>query len=116
MKSFSKEISICLALIICVANIHAQVSLLRKTIEKIEGSKNLSYQAISKQQFAGSDTSITEWKATYLKQPQDINAGYLFDVESIGKNYTQRDIYNGQNLIQLDIKNSTYRIRKPDQP
>ncbi|HEY0297706.1 MAG TPA: hypothetical protein VGB84_00660 [Arachidicoccus sp.] len=43
MKYFTKILSICLVLIMYVTNIHAQVSLLQNAIDKIESSKNLSY-------------------------------------------------------------------------
>jgi len=79
MKPFTKKSSLCLALIICVTNINAQVSLLQKAIDKIQQSKNFSFyeREIIKTSF-NPNTMAFNKASTFVRMPNDNNFGYFF--------------------------------------
>jgi peroxiredoxin len=84
---------------------NAQASLLQIAIDKIDGYKQFSYQSIhiEKELFAG-DTTVEEQRAVFEKT---LNV-YLFSIETAA--YT--DIYDGQNLLHIIPKDSTYEIKE----
>jgi peroxiredoxin len=120
MKHLIKKITICFALNICVTSINAQVSLLQKAIDKVVGSKNVSYQSIEMfKNPAGDDTTIYQNNATFLKMSEDAIYGYLFRIkqmELVGlfKGGVSIDTYDGQDIMDVNFYDSTYRISKPD--
>jgi peroxiredoxin len=86
-------------------HVKAQDSLLRTTIEKIERLKYYSYQSIERQkQLFANDTTIQQRRASFEKTPNT----FLFKIEMA--DYT--DIYDGQNLLHIIPKDSTYEIKK----
>ncbi len=120
MRYYVKKIFVCLALIIYVTNIHAQVSLLQKAIDKIEGSKNLSYLSIEMfKNPAGDDTTVYQNNAEFLKMSEDSIYGYLFKIKQkqvvgLYKGAIKSATYDGQDIITVSFQDSTYQISKPD--
>lgn len=108
----------CLIAVFFSVAVKAQVSLFQKTIDKLENYKNFSYQSIYKEKeiFVG-DTVTEQRHATFAKLPGDKNFGYLFMVKSVNLNdkavYTY--LYNGQNLMHVNFKDSTYSIQNINQ-
>ena len=120
MKSLIKKITICLALNFYFTNIHAQVSLLKKAIDKIEGAKNLSYLSVDMfKNPASDDTTIFQNNAAFLKMPNDSIYGYLFKIKQkqlVGllKGAISIDTYDGQDIMNVGFYDSTYSIIRPD--
>jgi peroxiredoxin len=111
MKYFTKDSFICLPLIICVTNINAQVSVLQKASDKIESSKNFSFneKGIIKSSF-NPNTITFDKEVIFVKKPQDKNFGYFFKINS-GKDCF---MYNGQNAVtDLNYQDSTYTFIEP---
>lgn len=120
MKYYIKKIFIWLVLIICVTNIHAQVLLLQKAINKIEGAKNLSYLSIEMfKNPSADDTTVYQNNANFLKTPKDSIYGYLFKINQkqlvgLFKGAISSNTYDGHDIMNIDFHDSTYHISKPD--
>lgn len=111
MKYFIKKSSICLALIIYVTNINAQVSLLQKAIDKIQDSKNFSFyeKEIIKTSFNSNEMTFNK-ESIFVRMPNDNNFGYYFKIKSKENYY----LYNGQNAVtDLNYQDSTYNFIEP---
>ena len=111
MKYFIKKLSICLPLIICVTNINAQVSLLQKAIDKIQGSKNFSFyeKEIIKTSF-NPNTMTFNKESIFVRMPNDNNFGYFFKIKSKQDCF----LYNGQNAVtDLNYQDSSYNFIEP---
>jgi peroxiredoxin len=111
MKPFTKKSSLCLALIICVTNINAQVSLLQKAIDKIQQSKNFSFyeMEIIKTSF-NPNTMAFNKASTFVRMPNDNNFGYFFKINSKQDCF----VYNGQNAVtDLNYQDSSYNFIEP---
>lgn len=116
MKYFTKILFICLALNICSTNIHAQISLLQNAINKIESSKNFSYQELFiNKNPAGNDTTIWQIKSSFVKMPEDKNFGYFYTTGTADSitHIVVTETYNGQDIISLNFNDSTYQIFQP---
>lgn len=111
MKYFTKKSSICFALIICVSKTNAQVSILQKAIDKIESSKNFSFQ--EKEIVKGSynpNTIAFNKESIFVRVPDDSNFGYYFESKSKQDCF----LYNGQNAVtDLNYQDSTYNFIDP---
>lgn len=106
---------ICFALVMLSLDINAQVSLVQNAIDKISDYKNFSYKSINRvKEFFVADTIMEQHNSLFVKAPEDKNLGYLFSIEAQEENdklkYT--DLYNGQNLIHIVPKDSTYEIQE----
>lgn len=111
MRSFTKKSSICLALIICVTNINAQVSLFQKAIDKLESSKNFSFyeSEIVKTSF-NPNTMAFNKESIFVRMPEDNNFGYFFKIKSKQDCF----LYNGQNVVtDLNYRDSSYNFIEP---
>ncbi|MGN6179385.1 MAG: redoxin domain-containing protein [Mucilaginibacter sp.] len=104
---------ICIAFLLLGIKGSAQVSMLQKTINKLESYKNFSYQYVEKVQDFTNDTTIRLHKDIIQKAPGDNNFGYLFSLETQqpGNKYHAIDLYNGQNLFLIAPDDRTYEIR-----
>jgi len=106
---------ICIVFVLHNIDVDAQASLVQRTIDKIESYKNFSYQSINKtKEYYTNDTITEQNNAVFAKVPDDKNSGYLFNIETINENnkVTYTDLYNGQNLIHIIPRDSTYSIQK----
>jgi len=105
---------ICIAFVLPGVDVNAQVSLVQNSIDKLESYKNFSYQFVYKQKEYTSDTIIMEHKDAFLKAPDDKTFGYLFSMETLikGNKFPYTDLYDGQNLIQINHEDSTYVTKK----
>jgi peroxiredoxin len=92
-------------------NVNGQVSVIQNVINKIEGYNNFSYHSINKtKEYFTNDTTINQYNSLFVKVPEDKKFGYLFNVETQNKDeqLTYSDLYNGQNLIHIIPKDSSY--------
>ncbi|MDR3697908.1 TlpA disulfide reductase family protein [Mucilaginibacter sp.] len=108
------KLFIFIALVLCRAGVYAQVSLVQKTIDKLESYKNFSYKSVGKKkELFTSDTVKEHHNALFLKAVADKNFGYLFNVETTNDNdkLTYSDLYNGQNLIRINRGDSTFAMQ-----
>ncbi len=105
---------ICITVVLSGVDANAQIPVLQQAIDKIESSKNFSYQSVYKQQDYTSDTLIMLHKDVFLKAPEDKTFGYLFNMETLspGNTFPYIDLYNGQNLLQVNPGDSTYTMKK----
>ncbi|MGF6849359.1 peroxiredoxin [Chitinophaga sp. W3I9] len=105
---------ICLLLVLLHLDVHAQVSLVQKAIDKLAGYKNFSYQSVYKQKEYTSDTLEIHHRDVFSKAPEDKVFGYLFSMEQTirGNKFPFTTIYNGQSLININPADSTYDIRE----
>lgn len=111
MKYFTKKLSICFAFIICVTNINAQVSLLQKAIDKIQGSKSFSFheEEIIKTSY-NPNTVALDKESIFIRKPEDNNFGYFFKIKSKQDCF----LYNGQNAVtDLNYQDSSYKFIDP---
>lgn len=105
---------ICAAFVLFGLEGNAQVALIQKALDKIEGYKNFSYQSIYKQREYTSDTLIIQYKDIFSKAPEDKIFGYLFSMELMvkGNKFPSTEVYNGQKLISISPEDSTYVIKE----
>ena len=111
MNSFTKKLSISLALIICVSNINAQVSLLQNAINKIERSKNFKFyeSQIIKSSFNPNTLTFNK-ESIFVTMPNDNNFGFFFKITSKQDCF----LYNGQNAVtDLNYQDSSYNFIEP---
>lgn len=102
----------CLAFMICVSGIYAQVSLLHNALNKIESSNNFSFHEkdVVKSSF-NPNTMTFHKEVAFVKQPNDAMYGYSFKVNS-GQTSA---FYNGQNAVTyLNFKDSSYTFMEPN--
>ncbi|WP_461453168.1 hypothetical protein [Mucilaginibacter sp.] len=99
---------VCFSVILFAVNADAQISLIENAINKLEGYKNFSYQAIEKVLDHTDETTIRQHKDTFQKTPGDVNTGYLFSRETQGKDQHIIDLYNGKNFMILSPDDRTY--------
>jgi len=113
MKCFTKKISICLALIIYVTNINAQVPMLQKAIDKIENCKNFSFheKEIIKSSFNPNTMTLNK-VSIFVRMPNDTNFGFFFKINSAQDSL----VYNGQNAVtSLNSQDSSYTFIEPSE-
>jgi len=106
----------CIVFVLFGANVNAQVTSVQQIIDKMESYKNFSYRSVNKMKEIFSNDTTTEQKhAVFEKAPGDKNLGYLLNMETLDKNdkATSTDLYNGEQLIRTDPKDSTYQIQSP---
>jgi len=103
-----------IVLVLCAGRVNAQISSIKNAIDKIESNKNFSYKTIIKQVGFTSDTLIMQQEDIFLKAPEDKTWGYLFNIKTVIKadktNFAE--IYDGQNIIHIDPRDSTYEIKQ----
>ena len=105
---------ICMAFISFGMSAMAQVSLIQRAIDKLEGYKNFSYQDTYKQKEYTNDTLIMYHKDVFSRAPEDKISGYLFSMETLimGEKFPYMDVYNGQNLMHITPGDSSYSMSK----
>jgi len=101
---------ICLGFILIGSNTNAQVALLQNTIDKLESYKNFSYQYVYKQKEAFGDTLVLNQKFALLKMANNSEIGYFYkrELKYGDMKLPAIDLYNGKNLMSLDLLDSTY--------
>ena len=107
---------ICLAFVLFGANVNAQIVSVQQIIDKMESHKNFSYRAVNRmREIFAKDTVTTQIHTVLEKVPGDKSLSYLFNMETQKGNdqFTYTDLYNGQQLIHTDPKDSTYQIQSP---
>lgn len=112
MRSFTKKLFISLALIICVLNMNAQVSLVQRAIDKIETSKNFSFHSreIVKSSFNPNPMDFDK-ESVFVRMPNDKNFGYFFKIKSNQSQF----VYAGQNVVtDLNYQDSSYHFIEPE--
>jgi len=102
----------CMVLVLFCARANAQIISVQQIIDKMESHKNFSYQAVNRmREIFAKDTVTTQIHTVLEKAPGDKSLGYLFNMETKTGNdqFTNTDLYNGQNLIHIMPEDSTYR-------
>lgn len=106
----------CLLFLLSAVGVNAQTSSVQQIIDKMESYKNFSYRSVNRmREIFASDTVTTQNHTVLEKAPGDKNLGYLLNMETRkgSDQFTYTDIYNGQQLIRTDPKDSTYQIQSP---
>ena len=101
-----------IAFLLYAGHANAQVPLIQNAIDKIESHKNFSYQSIIKQRDEPNDTLTYQQKGVLLKVPEDKNLGYLFSTEAVLMGNKLFNLYNGQNIVALNVADSSYAINQ----
>jgi peroxiredoxin len=103
----------CIVFVLFGASVNAQVTSVQQIIDKMESHKNFSYRAVnSMREIFAKDTVTTQIHIVLEKAPGDKSLGYLFNMETKTGNdqFTNTDLYNGQDLIHIMPEDSTYRM------
>ena len=102
----------CCVLVLFGANVNAQIVSVQQIIDKLESHKNFSYRAVNRmREIFAKDTVTTQIHTVLERAPGDKSLGYLFNMETKTGNdqFTNTDLYNGQDLIHIMPEDSTYR-------
>ncbi|WP_419701075.1 TlpA family protein disulfide reductase [Mucilaginibacter sp. NFX135] len=114
IRKFTKPFT-CIAFVLFGKNVNAQIVSVQQIIGKLENHKNFSYQSVNRmREIFAKDTVTTQTHTVLEKAPEDRSFGYLFNMETKNGNdqFTNIDLYNGQDLIHITPKDSTYRKDK----
>lgn len=115
IRKFIKPFTCCV-LVLFGANVNAQIVSVQQIIDKMESHKNFSYRAVNRmREIFAKDTVTTQIHTVLEKATADKSLGYLFNMETKTANdqFINTDLYNGQQLIHTDPKDSTYQIQSP---
>lgn len=105
---------ICFVCIMFSTNLHAQLSIVQNTLDKIAGYKNLSYTSVNKvKEYFTIDTAVSQAHSLFIKMPEDKSCGYIFRVQTKSQNDPLgcTDIYDGEKSLHIYPKDQTYEER-----
>jgi peroxiredoxin len=117
MNKFTVTPLLILLLLTSFFNAEAQISILQKTIDKIQGCKSISYSAVEKGGSPFSDEFFTTTSQINFATQADKTLQPLYNINFVttsdkGFNYATHNIFNGTDLLNIGLTGKTYRLKK----
>ncbi|SDE15348.1 Peroxiredoxin [Mucilaginibacter pineti] len=117
MNKFNLTPLLILLLLACFFNAQAQISILQKTIDKIQGCKSISYNAVEKGGSPFSDEFFTITSQISFASQANKALQQLYNISFVttsdkGFNYATHNIFNGTDLLNISLTDKTYRLKK----
>lgn len=106
---------ICFAFTLSTLYTKAQVAILQNTINKLDSCENFSYRSTNKKkEIFVADTATDIYNALFVKKTTPGKEfGYLFKVQTADEQGKpiQTELYNGQNFLRLNNRDSSYEVQ-----